>query len=320
METFEAIINYLLTISVGISVIRIYLILNKIWKRKHKRVVAESISIGAQILAYFTTTSLLLSLLLVSKVEWHLAHVVYFSTKLVSTTIFLLIGTGLWVMDQRKHKIWKLFIKALRLERKEVGYLVKSFLHTTGTDQILRILGQFAMIDKVLDEREKIFIDSFAREWNIKYSIEELTKDRDGDSRVNYITLRQSVVDYLAAEPPPEQVAQFEGVLIELMHIDEKIAEEEELIIDEIRGLFDRYLYKSESTEITDYMVVIAPQNDEQDQAIQALLPNVARQKFAGGFVYAGGVFHSLKYAKMICKKYRELNLLTFIETKNSNS
>lgn len=60
-----------------------------------------------------------------------------------------------------------LFLRALKLERKESGELIKQLVQPRGAEQILRILHQLASVDGQVDEREAAMIAQFAQEWRL---------------------------------------------------------------------------------------------------------------------------------------------------------
>jgi hypothetical protein len=61
------------------------------------------------------------------------------------------------------------------------------------------------------------------------------------------------------------------------------------------------------------HVVIIAPQSDEQEEAIATLLPDVRRGPIAGGNGYMVGPYFSEKYAQIICDQYRALDFFTVV-------
>jgi hypothetical protein len=51
MQLFEQLINVLIVGAIMLTVIKTFLTANKIWSRKHEKVVSESISVSAQLSA-----------------------------------------------------------------------------------------------------------------------------------------------------------------------------------------------------------------------------------------------------------------------------
>lgn len=308
MEWFEKTINAFIWISLLMSVIQVYLQTNKIWKRKHERIVAESQSIAG------------LSLLLLNCLIWLISYIIkndyesIIDTSLIvfQSTIFLLIGTGLWVKGQRRMGFWNLVKQALKIEKKEANYLLKRFFKPQNAEVIIDILHQLAMIDEELDSREEVLIRYFAIEWNINYSPESRNKGRSKDIKdKKYVALRNKVYDYLQRDPPVEQVSQLKDLINELIRADEKISPEESLISKELMGMINAYLEKEEKRDF--YQVIIVPQNPQQESRIQELIPDSQRIKTFGGTVYTIGSFYSKEFADMICQKFRKFNLFTIV-------
>ena len=54
MELFREVIEGLKFVSIGLLLVKCYLNLNKLWKRRHNREVTESISIVALLITYAT--------------------------------------------------------------------------------------------------------------------------------------------------------------------------------------------------------------------------------------------------------------------------
>ncbi len=304
------IIDWLIKISLFVSLIYIYLRINKLWKRKHYREVAESQSLAG------------LTIYILNCILWVLYYIFIEQdyNSMLDTTIYIfegsilfLIGTGIFVKGQRRTGLWKLIRQSLKLERKEADYLLKRFFKPKHADVIINILHQLAMIDEELDKRELKIITMFAKEWNIAYSPDQLNKERYKGTERNYIRLRKSIEKYLAQEPPIEQVAQLKDLITELIQADDKVTKEEELISSEILPLIENYLNQDE--KIMQYHVIIVPQQPEHYKKIKGLMPNAVKVRTAGGIAYSIGTFYSLKYADMICRQFRQQELFTIVHT-----
>lgn len=320
MDLFEKIIDVFLWISIGMSILQLYLRANKIWKRKWDKEVAESQSIFGLSLLLLNCSIWIISYIIKQDYE----SIIDTSIIMIEASIFLLIGTGLWVKGQKRLGLWTLIKQSLKLERKEANYLIKRFFKPQNAEIIINILHQLAMIDEELDSKEKELITTFAKEWNIDYSTEKLNKERLKGTENNYIRLRNSLIDYLDREPPVEQVAQLKDMMTELINADEKITDEEELITSELMGIIERYLKKNENVKI--YHVIIVPQKQQDEQTIKQLLPDSVKVRAAGGIAYSIGFFYSYNYADMICKQFRKKKLFTIVhsfeeeEENNNNS
>lgn len=58
MKIFEQLINMLVVGAIVLIVVKAYLTANKVWSRKHKRVVSESVSVSAQFIGIITKCSI----------------------------------------------------------------------------------------------------------------------------------------------------------------------------------------------------------------------------------------------------------------------
>lgn len=308
MDLFERLINAFIWISLIMSVVQVYLQTNKIWKRKHERVVAESQSIAGLSLLILNCLIWLISYILKNDIE----SIIDTSLIIAQSVVFLLIGTGLWVRGQRKKGFWNLVKQALKIERKEANYLLKRFFKPQNAEMILDILHHIAMIDEELDEREKELIQFFTMEWNIPYSFEQKEKERKVIKKENkFVYLRNKLFDYLQREPPVEQIIQLKDLINEMVLADKKVTPEEKLISDELNAMIDAYLQKEQQQQI--YQVIIVPQNPEQANRVRELIPDSQEMVTFGGRVFTIGTFYSKGFADMICQKFRKMNFFTIV-------
>ncbi|MCA9639042.1 MAG: hypothetical protein KC492_00070, partial [Myxococcales bacterium] len=117
----------------------------------------------------------------------------------------------------------------------------------------------------------------------------------------------------ISLKPPTEQAAELRDLLDALAKIDNEVAPEEQLILDELLGMLNAYALPDGATAQT-YRVVLVPQGAAQDDAIKSLLPAVAKTEYRGGEAYVAGSYFSGNYASMICRRYRAMNLFTIVD------
>ncbi len=180
-----------------------------------------------------------------------------------------------------------------------------------GYEQIIEILRQVAMIDAHLDQAEIEFIQKFADTWDMAFDAAQMRVDMEGAGRTDYVSLRQSVTDYLSVAPPFSQVIELRDLLNTFVQSDEQVSDEETLILSELMGLFASYL---DEQDLVQYRVLIVPQSNQQDQAITSLFPEFTKGVFAGGVAYLVGTFYSKDYAQMIADRYRALHFFSTVE------
>jgi TRAP transporter TAXI family solute receptor len=303
LDFFSMLLAYLAAV---LSFIQIYFIINKLWKRKHEKVVAESISISAMFISLIINGSFAFKNLHDGGIPQFSANLMWIAASIISA----LIGMGLWVASNRGVGFFTLLLKALNLERKEAGDLAKVFFRPSGAAKILEILGRMAMVDEDLDKREKDFIQSFADHWKIEVDWDAIKKyaDEAGD---RYDKIKKAMAEYLKTSPQEEQVNQLRDVFNLLVNIDEVVTEEEQVIIDELEGQIAEYLNKEDELEV--YRVAVVPQSQEQDDAVSKLLNNLTKEKIAGGYAYLSEPYYSERYAEIISAQYRALHVFSVV-------
>jgi len=308
---FKEIINTMTYLSLGFIAVEIYLSLNKLWKRKHEKVVAESISIGAKLISLTPALIFTIDFALSEKWASFFSYVLF----LFSVLVQIAIGAGIWVVGKHKTGFWKLFGQSLQQESKEVGDLAKALFQTNHAQLIIEILVRVAQVDDFLDNREKKFIQAFAQNWNISFSWESyayIKKENNVDK------VRNCISQYLQTAPPLQQAQQLLDVLKMLVKIDDEISNKEEMLIEEVEGLVGNYL--NNQAESACFKVAIVPQNFEQEQAIRVLLPKAALEKVAGGSAYIVGTFYSQRYAEIVCNRYRNFQFFSVAVFSTSKS
>jgi len=307
---FVRLIELFIKLSLGITVIFIYLKINKIWKRKHEREVADSQSLTG------------LFIYVINCILW-VAYYIFVANdfnSMIDTSIYIfegsllfMIGTGIFVKGQRKENLWVLIRRSLKLERKEADYLLKKWFKPQNAESILHILHQIAMIDEEFDPKEQEIIQTFAKEWSIDYDWEKLEKERKASKDNSYMRLRKSLEDYLFHEPPDEQVAQLKDMITTMIEADDKVTEEEALISSELLPMIENYL--KETSEFHEFKVLIVPQHPSQENAIKSLIPQAEKIQTSGGEAFSVGIYYSHKYAEMMCEQYRQLQFFTIVNT-----
>lgn len=289
-----------------LSFFQIYFIVNKLWKRKHEQLVAESISISAMFISLFINILFGINNIGSSGYAQLSGNILW----VFASTISLLIGIGLFINVNKDSSFIRLLIKALNMERKEAGDLAKSLFQPSAADKIITILGRLAMIDNDLDDLEKKYIQEFADNWHIEINWEEIHKYEDNSSD-KYNKLRDSVHQYLNSSPPKEQASNLIDVISLLINADGVVSKEEAIMEAELVGIILKYLGKD--SEIDIFKVAVVPQNDEQNNSIQSRFGELTKVELAGGFAYLSENFHSEKYAEEISKQYRSFNVFSLV-------
>jgi hypothetical protein len=302
MSVFLDFVEFLATIGILVSLVSSYLIVNKLWKRRTTKEVAASVSISAALLGLFTSIPLFIQFLLIDHSFLGAAKT---AISITTGVIFVLIGSGLFVAEYRGRGFLRLFGRALRVERRESGDLIKALIQPKGADRILLILRQLAAIDEHVDERETMLIQDFARQWQLG----SLDIQEHSGGHADLLTLRQSMVDYLGIKPPPEQAGQLLDLMRVFSEADARVTWQEELALDELGAMIRRYLAQGAADDVVVHEVLIVPQSEAQFQAVQSLLPGREQKVLRGGKVFSAGTYLSPRYAELVCEKYIALGL-----------
>ena len=301
----ETIINTLAYGSLFFAASAAYLQLNKLWARKHLSEVAESISIPGILVesiplfffgVYFLFKGELLGI--IDSVIW-----------LISAVLVTMIGSGFWVKGQRRKGFWKLVKGSISRERSELTVMAREFMNPSSAPQLINVLTSMAAVDGNVDPREAELIQPFADEWNLSIDWDAIPVATSSNSRI--VETQETLMTYLDTTPPHTQVAHLLEVLQLLINADEDCSSEEQLAFAEISGQIRQYLSADPVKEA--FSVVIAPQDEQQDEAIRLMLKNVEVHAYAGGKGYTVGSFFSRDYAEIICAEYRSLGFFTVV-------
>lgn len=306
MEILQLLLQWSIYLSVVTTGVVVYLNINKMWSRKHEPVVADSISVAAQLISFVT----ILPFVINYSFKRNYGDAFYQILWIIYTAFMILTGIGFWVKERKYLGVWQKLLRALRQESNEVGNLVKSLGNLTGEKQLLEILHRLAWLDENLDERERKYIQTFTNQLDID---SELILDgkppEEGVDKFN--CLRQLVQDYLAIEPPVEQVELLGDLVQALIAADDKITPEEEVITDEITGMVDKYANRKGGNY---YGIVIHPKNQDQEKAILTAIPEAKEEFVLGDRAFVAGTFHTRRYAEIISEFYREQGWFTVVQ------
>ena len=305
MSWFEKLLTFLVSGALVFSLIKGYLTVNKIWKRRKNEEVSNSISIVAAMLGFVVGFPFLLNALIITQDYFNAAKSVI---ALFLATVFTLIGTGYFVDKNRGVGFFKLLGQALKLEGKESGDLISDMIRPKGARKIIDILQKLAAIDDDIAKEEIELIEQFSEKWGI--DVPDLTPGKPQEV-TNLVELKGLVQSYLD-ESPDTDVAEGLVDLINLMaEADDEVTEEEAMAVGEFTGMIAHYVSQEEGGSIDAYEVVIVPQNDKQSSAVKELIPNINSVQKQGGEIFIVGTFYSEEYANAVCGKYISLGLFT---------
>lgn len=308
---FEAVIRWFIYLSLGLSLLQLYLRANKIWKRKDCPEVALSQSV------------LGLSLLLVNCILWvfyyfvqgDYSSIIDTSIIMAEASVFLLVSTGFWVPG-KKRKFWTSFKNALNFEKKETEYLLNLILGKHSPREIFEILRHLAFIDNVIDYYELKILKDLAERWRLDITEEQILTPPKVSSNGAYIKLQEMVTTLLVSQPSSELIAEMLDLFEQIISADRVITPEEELISAELRFMMQDYLYTG--TPKDKFNVLVVPQHPAHKEAVLKINPEAEEVAVAGGVAYIFGTYYSKSFADMMCETYRNLNFFTIIHNENN--
>ena len=303
MTWFEKLLTFLVSGALVFSLIKGYLTVNKIWKRRKNEEVANSISIVAAMLGFVVGFPFLLNALIITNDYFNAAKSVI---ALFLATVFTLIGTGYFVDKNRGVGFFTLLGRALKLEGKESGDLISDMIRPKGARKIIDILKKLAAIDDDIAQEELDLINQFSEKWGI--DVPDLTPGKPQEV-TNLVELKGLVQSYLD-EGPDTEVAEGLVDLINLMaEADDEVTEEEAMAVAEFTGMISHYVSQEKGGEMEMFEVSIVPQGDQQMEAVRELLPELDIVESRGGRVFKVGKYFSEDYAEAVCEKYIALGL-----------
>lgn len=314
MPTLSTVLEYLASASLVVSIVQVYLILNKLWGRKHEKVVAESQSIASNLLGLFTSFPWIVKYSLDGEIKTALVSAVWF----LLTGFFTLVAIGFWVPASEQQSVWAKLKAALRLERTEASELLKALFRPEDAQAIVKILHQIALIDRHLDERERAYIETFAMNWGIESPFASTNTAATAHLEQGFTALRTSVENYLAQRPLQAQATQLRELLVAMVKADAKESEDEALILHEITGMIDAYITKDGA--VPSHEVVLIPQSPEQAEAIRGLLQGATPESYRGGTAFVAGRYFSNDYAQMIRQKHQALGFFAVLDSRDQQS
>lgn len=305
MDFFNELLKWLINLSVIITAIVVYLNINKIWSRKHETVVAESVSVVGQLISLLTILPFLISY----SFQGNYSDAIYQLFWFIYTAFLILTGIGFWVKEHKYLGIWQKFLKSLKQEKNEVGNLIKDLITSPEKQKLLTILHYLAWLDGELDERERLYIETFTHQLEIDFEfLWDHQSPEKGIDKFNYLC--QAVQQYLANNPPKKQVKLLSDLVHTLIAVDEKITLEEEVSVEEIESMIHNYADEKVSSF---YQIIIHPKNAEQEKAILSEIPAAKPKCILGDYALIAESFYTQRYAEMISESYREKGWFTVV-------
>lgn len=301
--TFARALEWLASASLGLAVVQAYLVVNKVWRRKHEVAVCEAQSLASNVLGLATSVPWIVKYVRDGEPVNAAVGLVW----LALTVFFTLLALGIWVPSSRREPLRVRIVRALRSEGVEAGELVASLFRPAGRDLLVEILNEIALVDGALDERERAFVVTFASAWGVPF-----TPPEPGKHAADPVKLQRATERYLALRPPREQVARLREIVGRLAEADRRVSDREGLVVREVFARLDAYLDARGAT--APFPVYVVPQREAHEIALASLLPDVPLVDFRGGRAVCVGRYHSEPYAALVRDRYRALGFFSIVE------
>ncbi len=324
MELLRTTVSFLTGFAIIIAIVNLYFKVNKIWKRKHEKEVAESqsiVALGSEILLYLLWgTSYLLNS------DWN--SLADNAIGMSESFFFLIIGSGMFVAGTRmsKKSFWQMIKEAIKIERKEAKYLFNLISGKGQAEKIIKILKELAWIDDDFDKKEIELVKSFAQNWNIylkdnDFLINPHSNDSSSNDKLNdrFVKIKSSLNEFLQEKPEKQQINELNQLFHDLISADGKIEKNEDIIIGELNGILLEYL--GEAVPI--FQVLTFPQEEKHRILIENILKelnpgidiNSKEKKIDGGYGFIMHECYSQMYAELLADEERNNHgLLTVIK------
>jgi hypothetical protein len=96
VEILINVVEFLAAIAVGITAVRIYLQVSRLWKRRHERLVADSLSTAASLMSIFVYVPFTAKFIFIDK---SIAPALNSIIILAGFAVTFLVASGVWVTE-----------------------------------------------------------------------------------------------------------------------------------------------------------------------------------------------------------------------------
>jgi len=300
--TFARLLELLASASLALAVVQAYLVVNKVWRRKHEVAVCEAQSLASNALGLATSVPWIVKYVRDGEPKNAAVGLVW----LALTVFFTMVALGVWVPSSRREPLRSRVVRALRSEGAEAGELVAALFRPTGRAVLVEILGEIALVDGALDERERAFVATFAAAWGVPFEL------APGKGKPDPVKLQRATLRYVGLRPPREQVGRLREIVARLAEADRSVTAREGLVVREVCATLDAYLDAGGARAA--HLVYVVPRGVSQEIALGSMLPDVTLTPFRGGRALLVGRYHSEAYAGLVRDRYRALRFFSIVE------
>ncbi len=301
-------------ITLSLITIESYLRANKVWKRKHKKDVAESISLIAQGVGVITLSFFIAS----SYIEQSFNGLVSSGIWLSMTVFMVLVGSGFWVNDVRANNFWTKVKLHLMKETSELGNLASSFTSPNEREHIREIILKIALLDQKITTVEREILDEVLHSWDdsIDYAaLEAFSEIHDSSETHNILSeLNQSISHYLSSSPAGDQVSKLADLIQLLIHNDKQQTDDHKLLVTEVLEQLNAYMLNTSNVER--YCVLVIPNDQQSLQVIQQVYSDLNSEPNQGLPYLVKTGFHTKQMAGIYKNNYLKHNCQSYIVIK----
>lgn len=310
-------ISIIAWITLALISVESYLRANKVWKRKHKKDVAESISLMAQGVSLITLSFFITS----SYIDGSFNGLISSAIWLSMTIFMILVGSGFWVTDIRSSNFWKKLKLYLLKESSELGNLANAFSHPNEREHIREIILKVALMDNEISQNEQKILETVLSSWDDSIdckALEEYTQQNTNTNTQHILSeLSQLLEHYLSTSPAVDQVSKLADLIQLLIHNNDKQTEHQKLLIGELLEQLNAYI--TDNNNCKRFNVVVIPCKPENFQEIKEAYPDLIPQKngLQNYLIQTG--FHTERMAKIYQENYGKLSCTSFVTIQTNN-
>jgi len=305
-------INLFISSVVVIRFISTYLTLNKVWTRKHIYEVADSNSVTASILGFLVG----LGLLLESIQNNSYSNAMHGVMACFLSVFYFMLSSGYWVEKERKISFYSKFRRALRLERKEIGNILKSITKPKHPEMLIELMVALSCADGDFDKQEKAVVWDSAVLWGVREGLIEKYEEQYMSHPASVPFNIRTILDkYLKTLPSRHDVLLLVDLANKVIEIDGVIDEEEIVAIKELTAHIETYLGKKRKS--LNYAVVAVPKYEKERDALFEFCKSITFTEDYGGTGVLLGNFYTSECAMSICDKFRNNNLFVTMIDQN---
>ena len=289
----ELFLEYFVAVGIIIYGVRRFLVLRKYWHYRQEQDAAEGISVIARTISLGVTVPFLFKFVIIDRST-------LLATKelidLIVTGGILLIGMGLWVQTNRSRNPMQLFVRAIRLEKREA---LREEIAGDSPAVLASILQTISEPSMDSDTAVSSIYTDFATRWQIELEIPPSSTP----------STNNLIETYISQMPPKAQAAHLYDILAiqDSMHADQEV---ERLLNQEATALLESYIGLDDHV----YEVVVVPQNREQQQVVAAIDPTLTLESRKGGKAYLVGKYYSIEAASQINAWFIDKSLFCVVE------